>query len=241
MRQEAREGDPPIPAVVWPRGLPDHGEWADDPWVQALREFSLVHAAAFNSGRIEGRADLLRLATPDRVDEHQSAMVGWRSQAESFGNDMPVYPGPVPFEVLDVVPNGDGDGVDVSVCTFTGLIWDEEDSPDEVMGDTQGYRRVWEMIRGEDGHIRYVNAHSDRGRSGADQDCTISDVHYGLFDPQPVRLVELPTDEWTEPAEGDSGFGIGDIEDSDDLERYLDDLTSDYDELRELAERAASR
>lgn len=109
------------------------------------------------------------------------------------------------------------------------------------MGDTQGYRRVWEMVRGEDGHIRYVNAHSDRGRSGADQDCTISDVHYGLFDPQPVRLAELPTDDWTDPAEVDSGFGIGDIEDSDDLERYLDDLTSDYDELRELAERAASR
>lgn len=116
VRQEAREGDPPIPAVVWPRGLPDHGVWADDPWVQALREFSLVHAAAFNSGRIEGRADLLGLATPDRLGVHQRAMEGGRSQAESGSDDVPVYPGPVPFEVLCVVPNEDGDGADVLVA-----------------------------------------------------------------------------------------------------------------------------
>ncbi len=240
VRQEARAGDLPIPAVVWPRGLPDHGEWADDPWVQALREFSLVNAAAFNSGRVEGRADLALLATPDGVDYLQGDLEGWRLQGREFGT-VPVYPGPVPFEVLDVVPNEDGDGAEVFVCTFIGLSWDEGDSPDEVMGNTEGYRMVWEMVRGEDGHIRYVSVHEDYRASPAKRDCTISDVHYGLFDPQPVRLADLPTDVWTEPAGVDSGLGLEDIEDAEDLEEYLDELTGDYDELRDLAEQAVGR
>lgn len=73
VRHEAREGDPRVPAVVWPRGLSDHGAWADDPWVDALREYRLVLAAAGNSGRVAGRGDLLRVAVPEVVDIEDEA------------------------------------------------------------------------------------------------------------------------------------------------------------------------
>lgn len=237
VRWEARAGDPAIPAVVWPQGVPEHGEWADDPWVQALRELHLVNAVAFNSGRVEGRADLLLLATRERVDNLQGYLGGGRMQG-SLGGLVPVYPGPRPFEVLDVVPHEGGDGADVLVCTIVGLSWHEDDVPEEVMGDTAGRRKIWEMVRGEDGHIRNAGIQSG-DFSGQPQDCTISDVHYGLFDPQPVRLAELPTSDETEPAEVDSGLGLEDVESREDREEYLDGLMREYDELRELAEQAA--
>lgn len=240
VRQEARMGDPAVPAVVWPRGYPDHGRWVDDPWVRALREFHLLEAAAFNSGRIEGRADLLRLAEPDRVDQGQDFLRdAWSRLSES--DDPPVYFGPAPFEVLDVIPDGEGDRAEVLVCMFIPLSVDEGDSPDEVLGRTAGYRRVWQMVRGQDGHIRYFTHHRDPDRAWGDQGCEISDVHYGRFDPVPTRLEELPTDDRTWMAGVDAGLRLEDLDDADDLSEYVDHLTGTYDRIREQAERAARR
>lgn len=239
VRQEPREGDPRVPAVVWPRGLPDHGAWADDPWVDALREYRRVLAAAWNSGRVAGRGDLLRVAVPEVVDQRQRALdvYSWESRSS---DDIPVYFGPIPFEVLEVDVNDDGMGAAVLVCTFDARSADERDDPAAVQGRVDGEKTVWEMVRGEDGRIRVWGSYGE-GRTADQRACTISDQHYGLFDPVPTRLIAPLPDVWSLEAEAEPGLRLEDIEDEADRQEYLDSLMERYDALRELTQREARR
>lgn len=178
VRQPAREGDPAIPAIDWPNGLPDHGRWADDPWVQTLREFQTARAVARNTGQVSDRADLQRLASQRFLDKEQYAVDNERAYVdENPDSDTRVryYPGPRPFEVLDVTETESG--AEVSVCTPNSF-GDLDKRAREQMVGTAGYVYKWYLKRAGDGRI-VVTAVSMLGP------CEVSDVHYGLFDPQP--------------------------------------------------------
>jgi hypothetical protein len=239
VRQEPREGDPQVPAVVWPRGLPDHGAWADDPWVDALREYHLVFPAAWNSGVVAGRRDLLRAAVPDIVDQAQGSLDMY-SRATWSGDDIPVYFGPIPFEVLEVDVNDDGMRAALLVCSFDSSSTDESDGAESIQGRVQGELADWRMVRGADGRIRVWGSY-EKERTVARRACTISDQHYGLFDPVPTRLIAPLPDVWSLEAEAEPGLRLEDIEDEVDRQEYLDSLMERYDALRELTQREARR
>jgi hypothetical protein len=239
VRHEARAGDPQVPAVVWPRGLPDHGAWADDPWVEALREYHLVWPTAWNSGRVSGRADLLQAAVPEVVDQDQRFLdvYSWASRSS---DQIPVSFGPIPFEVLEVDVNDDGTGAAVLVCTFDARSADESDDPEAVQSRVDGEKTVWVMVRGQDGRIRVWGSYTE-GRTADQRACTISDQHYGLFDPVPTRLIAPLPDDWSPEAEPEPGPRLEDVEDEVGRQVYLDSLMQRYDALRELTEREARR
>lgn len=239
VRHEAREGDPQVPAVVWPRGLPDHGRWTGDPWVDALREYHMVWPAAWNSGRVAGRGDLLRVAVPEIVDQDQRFLDVY-SRASRLSDDIPAYFGPVPFEVLEVDVNDDGVRAAVLVCTFDVMSMDESDDPESIQARVDGEKIVWEMVRGEDGRNRVWGSYG-KGRTADQRACTISDPHYGLFDPVPTRLIAPLPDVWSPEAEAEPGLRLEDIEDEADRQEYLDSLMERYDALRELTQREARR
>lgn len=177
VRQPAREGDPAIPVIDWPNGLPDHGRWADDPWVQTLREFQTARAVARNTGQVSDRADLQRLASQKFLDKEQLVADNQREYVDDNpDSDTRVlyYPGPRPFEVLDVTETESG--AEVSVCTPNSFGDLDEPAREQMVGITGRVYR-WYLKRVDDGRI--VAAVSMLGP------CEVSDVHYGLFDPQP--------------------------------------------------------
>lgn len=226
VRVEARSGDLESPAVVWPRGLPDHGRWQDDPWVAAMREFEVVYAAAYNTGRLNGRADLLDVLAPwgitveDGLDQWQDDLTREWERALDEGREIPVMPGPAVFEVLDVVVDASGGSAVVEACADMVVSWISADSPEQIMSGAQGRRVEWDLVRATDDRIRYV------GPSWGSS-CEFSDPHYGVFDPQPVRPTEVPVVErWQRPQ-------------SEGRSVDIEELLRRYEELRDMAAKAA--
>lgn len=205
VRVPERDGDPVVPAVVWPRGLPDHGRWENDPWVASLREFHLVHAAAYNSGRLNGRADLLEALDDSvfrallTVDELQGDLLDEWEGALLAGEEVPIMPGPMPFEVVDVLVSRSGDLVEVNVCANGNFeSWSSAEPFESLMSRDQGRSATWTLVRGNDGRIRVRESSWDFTQS----DRVISDVHFGLFDPPPARPTEVPAVERWQPGAG---------------------------------------
>lgn len=151
-----------------------------------------------------------------------------------------MYFGPIPFEVLEVDVNDDGLGAAVLVCTFDARSTDESDDPESIQARVDGEKIVWEMVRGEDGRIRVWGSY-EKERTVARRACTISDQHYGLFDPVPTRLIAPLPDDWSPEAEPEPGPRLEDVEDEVGRQVYLDSLMQRYDALRELTEREARR
>lgn len=172
-RTAARPGDPAIPAIDWPNGLPDHGEWSEHPAVLAVREFEVVAAAARAAGDARESSDLALLAAPDLVTLLWFYADMTRGGSLSGGGVGWVvdYPGPRPFEVLSVEDGADG--AVVTACTPEVVGRGEANSAEERMQNRSGLVFAWTLER-IDGRLRVADI-------SASVPCTIEDVHYGLF------------------------------------------------------------
>jgi hypothetical protein len=172
-RTAARPGDPAIPAIDWPNGLPDHGEWSEHPAVLAVREFEMVAAAARAAGDARESSDLALLAAPDLVTLLWFYADMTRGGSLSGGDVGWVvdYPGPRPFEVLSVEDGADGPVVTACTPEVVGL--GEANSAEERMQNRSGLVFAWTLER-VDGRLRVADI-------SASVPCTIEDVHYGLF------------------------------------------------------------
>jgi hypothetical protein len=190
-RTEARAGDPDIPAIDWPNGLPDDGRWADDPWVATLRTYVAVEAAAYNTGDLVGSTDLRRLLADRYIESEQDQLTGERELAADershlYDEGWPVFPGPLTLTVLDVQQTDES--AVVTTCRTSGVQQFSDASTLGLMSSTRGALIDWTLTLQPDGSRRITEI--DVGTR-----CEVEDVHYGLFDPQPERLAptEAPT------------------------------------------------
>lgn len=163
-----------IPAIEWPRGLPDDGRWTGDPWVEVVRGFAVVYPAVYNTRD---------LANDDALEVYATSGFAWDSQQEldsrlRIAEHRPhetwgtVYPGPLPFEVLSVVE--DGREAVVRACLLDVRVAEGETPPDELPAVTTGNLVEWKLFRSDDhGTQVYVSRH------GAP--CQTSNLRYGLF------------------------------------------------------------
>jgi hypothetical protein len=180
-RTEARTGDPDIPAIDWPNGLPDDGRWADDPWVTTLRELTVVLAAAYDAGDLTGSSDLHRLVFDRYIDSYQETATDARERAAGAGSDrddarLPVFPGPMTLTVLDVQETYRG--TTVRTCQTSGLVTASPDVAADRMADGRGRVVEWHLALDAAGVPGVYEI--DVGEA-----CEVEDVRYGLFDPLP--------------------------------------------------------
>lgn len=184
-----RAGDIEVPTIRWSNGRPDHGRWADDPWVQAVREFAVLWPVAELRADLAGSAQLREYVSADYLDVLQGELEAVLASEDREGKGFDVYyPGPRPFEVIDVMETRDGATVRTCAPRVVGGFADATLSLEERMAATRGLVIDWLLEQDAEG--RRVLTGSQGGRYLGSSACEISDVRVALFEPMPVPAVD---------------------------------------------------
>ncbi|MFB8227733.1 hypothetical protein [Cellulosimicrobium sp. NPDC055967] len=175
----ASESEPlVVPEVRWPQGEPS-GELESDPWVQALREYEALFAAAWNAHDWSDPA-LLAVMSGDIVHRTASGQRDALDQGRYF-----TLVGPRPFEPLSVEETGP-DKAEVVVCAYaTWSLASGQVAPASPVAFERGYY----LERDESGQVRVMTTY------GTETECDVDSIKPGFFDPAPEPLDGLDGDD----------------------------------------------
>lgn len=158
------------PTIVWESGAPDQ----EDPFAAAVREYLIGYSIAFNA-RDFTVDQLTATTTSARIE---GIYESFRSQYVSAGAAPRVYAGPLPYSVLEVIPDGD-DAASVIVCYPISEWWMEADHPEPEIDAAAGGQLATYTVGLDEGVLKVVEV-----KATVDP-CEVADVVVGLFDPAP--------------------------------------------------------
>lgn len=177
-----------IPAIDWPNGRPDAGDWESNIWVQAMREFDTQIAVAYNDDNVSGNPDIEVLASLGHIRWWQDDL---DRRSRGVGEPERYFFGPQGFEVVEVIEE------DFRV-TIRGCGWPMAapigEFPEVETGPRKGIVIGLYLEWADDGRPVVVG-HGSGGRVDGDFQCDTSDARYGLFDPVPARGLSAAPDE----------------------------------------------
>lgn len=158
------------PAIAWEPSAPTQ----EDRFEAAVREYEIGYAVAFNA-RDFTVEQLTSTTTAPRVE---AIYESFHSQYISAHADPRVYAGPLPYSVLEVVPDGE-DAATLTVCYAISEWWIESGHPKP------------EIDLAADGQLATYTVGMDQGVlkvtdvKATVKPCKIAEISTGVFDPAP--------------------------------------------------------